>query len=150
MNNALDYQETIDELVKLNKPLKRSFSHGLNLKVYESGKAVWIYRYSYYGKRKEPLVGDTYVTDRNKSNPHIEGAVLNYEEALFKVLELRRDHKISQIDPQISVANQKKRLETLNNVAKDFFENDCDHLKYPDIPLLANIILILKILLANF
>jgi hypothetical protein len=50
MNNAIDYQETIDELVNLNKPLKRSFSHGLNLKVYESGKAVWIYRYSYYGK----------------------------------------------------------------------------------------------------
>jgi hypothetical protein len=135
MNNAINYQETIDELVNLNKPIKRSFSHGLNLKVYESGKAVWIYRYSYYGKRKELLVDDTYVTNRNKFNLQIEGADLNYEEALLKVLELRRDHKISQIDPQISVANQKKRLETLNDIAEDFFENECGHLKYPDIPL---------------
>jgi hypothetical protein len=133
MNNVANYQTTIDELVNLKKPLKRSFGRGLNLKVYESGNAVWIYRYTYYGKRKELLVGDAYVSNPD-SNPHHKDATLDYEQALLRILELRRDHKISQIDPQIAVASKKKRLETLNDIADDFLVNECGHLKYPHIP----------------
>lgn len=68
MNNAINYQQQIDQLTNQQKPLKRSFGHGLNLKVYKTGKAVWIYRYTFNKKRKEILIGDTFITDSDRSH----------------------------------------------------------------------------------
>jgi hypothetical protein len=134
MNNAINYQQQIDELVNLKTPLKRSFGHGLNLKIYDSGNAVWIYRYTYRRKRKEILIGEAFVTAKNLVKLSNCGK-LTYEDALLKALEMRRDLKNDRIDPKVAAIKKAKPLETLNDVANHYFEKGSKKFKHPKIPI---------------
>lgn len=130
MNNALNYQIEIDKLVSLNRPIKRSFGHGLYLKISNSKKASWLFRYSINKKRKEIIIGeavtsnDSYLKDCGR---------LSYKDALIKALEYERDLRKHGEDPSFQIIKTKLRVETLNEVAKDYFDNECDHFKHPDI-----------------
>jgi integrase len=134
MNNAINYQQQIDELVNLKNPLKRSFGHGLNLKIYDSGNAVWIYRYTHRRKRKEILIGEAFVTANNLVKLSNCGK-LKYEDALLKALEMRRDLKNDRIDPKVAAIKKAKPLETLNDVANHYFEKGSKKFKHPKIPI---------------
>jgi hypothetical protein len=54
----------------------------------------------------------------------------SYKGALIKALEYEKDLRKHGEDPSFQVI-KKLSVETMKDVAKDYFDNECDHLKPP-------------------
>jgi integrase len=133
MINIEDSQQHIQSIINLKKPTKRSFGNGLYLKVHQNGSASWIFRYKFGKDRKEIVIGDALIA--NKQNQSIfEHIHLNYEDALLQALQYKSILKKNNIDPQTTSVQTDSRFETLNDVANDYFANECNEIKFPEIP----------------
>ncbi|MFA0320400.1 tyrosine-type recombinase/integrase [Vibrio sp. 10N.222.55.A3] len=119
--------QQLENLIKAGKATRKrvaSGGPGIYFRVASSGNAFWVYRYTINGVRKEITVG-TYG-----SKPH--GIPLG--DIADEAADFRKQHKEGK-DPSIERAfSHYQNINTLDQLAEDWFQ-ECDkRLKYPEIP----------------
>jgi hypothetical protein len=121
MYNVKNYAQEIKAILELNKPTKRGFGNGLYFKVHKSASTSWVYRYQYNNKRKEVVLGKAFSKHYKDLYTYEYRPVLSFNDAMITALNYDNDLKLKQKDPQITLLENKKGFETLDDIAQDYF-----------------------------